>query len=60
MSNMDFNTSILYVKTFDDGTKFMVDSCGKNSWGSTAQVNHVMVRLQILLQRVVMHKISFL
>ncbi len=37
MSNMDFNTSILYVKTFDDGTKFIVDSCGKNSWGSTAQ-----------------------
>ena len=37
MSNMDFNTSILYVKTFNDGTKFLVDSCGKNSWGSTAK-----------------------
>ena len=37
MSNMDYNTSILYVKTFKDGTKFIVDSCGQNSWGSTAK-----------------------
>lgn len=37
MSNMDFNTSILYVKTLNDGTKVAVDSCGQNSWGSTAQ-----------------------
>ena len=37
MSNMDFNTSILHIKTFNDGTKFIVDSCGKNSWGSTAK-----------------------
>tara|TARA_B100000900_G_scaffold386062_1_gene376211 strand:+ start:1273 stop:1470 length:198 start_codon:yes stop_codon:yes gene_type:complete len=37
MSNMDYNTSILYVKTFEDGTKFIVDSCGQNSWGSTAK-----------------------
>ena len=59
MSNMDFNTSILYVKTFDDGTKFMVDSCGRTH-GVLLQKNHVMVRLQILSQRVEMHKISFL
>ena len=37
MSNMDFNTSINYLKTFDDGTKFIVSSMGQNSWGSTAQ-----------------------
>ena len=32
-----FNTSILHIKTCNDGTKFIVDSCGKNSWGSTAK-----------------------
>jgi len=37
MSNMDFNTSINYLKTFNDGTKFLVSSCGQNSWGATAQ-----------------------
>ena len=37
MSNMDFSTSILYVKTLNDGTKIAVDSCGQNSWGATAQ-----------------------
>lgn len=37
MSNMDFNTSILHVKTLNDGTKLLVDSSGKNAWGSTAQ-----------------------
>ena len=37
MSNMDFNTSILHVKTLTDGTKLLVDSSGKNAWGSTAQ-----------------------
>ena len=37
MSNMDFNTSINYVKTFNDGTKFLVSSSGQNAWGSTAQ-----------------------
>lgn len=36
-SNMDFNTSINYLKTFNDGTQFMVCSMGQNSWGSTAQ-----------------------
>ena len=37
MSNMDFNTSILHVKALNDGTKLLVDSSGKNAWGSTAQ-----------------------
>ena len=37
MSNMDFNTSILHIKTCNDGTKFIVSSMGQNSWGSTAQ-----------------------
>ena len=37
MSNMDFNTSILHIKTFNDGTKFIVDTWGKNSWGTTAK-----------------------
>ena len=34
---MDFNTSINYLKTFNDGTQFMVCSMGQNSWGATAQ-----------------------
>jgi len=37
MSNMDFNTSILHIKTYNDGTQLMVSSMGQNSWGSTAQ-----------------------
>ena len=40
MSNMDFNTSILHVKTLNDGTKLLVDSSGKNAWGSTAQESY--------------------
>ena len=37
MSNMDFNTSITQIKTFNDGTQCIVSSSGGNSWGSTAQ-----------------------
>tara|TARA_Y100000114_G_C11755546_1_gene326666 strand:- start:2047 stop:2250 length:204 start_codon:yes stop_codon:yes gene_type:complete len=40
MSNMDFSTSIRYVKTFNDGTKVVADSCGQNSWGSTERESY--------------------
>jgi len=36
-SNMDFNTSITHIKTYNDGTQCIVSSMGQNSWGSTAQ-----------------------
>ena len=37
MSKMDFSTSITHIKSYKDGTKFIVSSMGQNSWGSTAQ-----------------------
>ena len=36
-SNMEFSTSITHIKSYNDGTKFIVSSMGQNSWGSTAQ-----------------------
>ena len=37
MSNMDFNISYFTLRHSNDGTKLLVDSSGKNAWGSTAQ-----------------------
>jgi len=34
---MDFSTSITHIKSYNDGTQFIVGSMGQNSWGSTAQ-----------------------